>query len=76
MPLLTPLLRPTIKEGGKMSLIPELSDLLHYQSSKPKDRPRLVILDAQSEPNYEVVIPNTGGVVVALNDRRCSGDCI
>jgi hypothetical protein len=27
----------------------------------PKTRPRLVILDAQSDPNYEVVILDTGG---------------
>jgi hypothetical protein len=40
----------------------------------PKTRPRLVILDAQSDPNYEVVIPDTGGCGCAKRSE-VSEDC-
>ena len=39
----------------------------------PKIRPRLVILDAQSDPNYEVVLPDTGGCGCAKRSKGVQG---
>ena len=39
----------------------------------PKTRPGLVILDAQSDPNHKVVIPDTGGCGCAKRSE-VSGD--
>ena len=42
-----------------------------FSLRSPKARPGLVIIDVQSDPNYEGVIPDTGGCGFAKNDQRC-----
>jgi hypothetical protein len=46
-----------------MSVIHDLSDLVHYQSSNPKDQTEIGY-SCHSDQNYEVAIPDTAAVAV------------